>query len=172
GRRGCGLCARNPRLCGQAALVGGAVADRRDQRRQDAGVPLSDLRGQRVRRRGSCRVSPVRVAGILMDNRLLFDVAHLLAGTMLVLSFLLLYQARITAVINVFALQAVALALSVAWQALVQGAPHLLVTAAIALVVKGFVIPMALYQIIRRLQIHREIEQVIGAGPTMLTGLI
>jgi len=106
-----------------------------------------------------------------MDNKLLFDVAHLLAGSMLVLSFLLLYQDRITAVINVFALQAVALALSVAWQALVQGAP-LLVTAAIALVVKGFVIPMALHQIIRRLQIHREVEQVIGAGPTMLTGLI
>src|SRR5436190_2087631 len=74
--------------------------------------------------------------------------------------------------LNVFAQQAVALALSVAWQALVQGAPHLLVTAAIALVVKGYVIPMALHQIIRRLQIHREVEQVIGAGPTMLTGLI
>jgi hydrogenase-4 component E len=106
-----------------------------------------------------------------MDNKLLFDVAHLLAGTMLVLSFLLLYQDRITAVINVFALQAMALALSVAWQALVQRAPHLLVTAAIALVVKGFVIPTALHHIIRRLRIHREVEQVIGAGPTMLTGL-
>jgi hydrogenase-4 component E len=59
-----------------------------------------------------------------MDNKLLFDVAHLLAGSILVLSFLLLHQDRITAVINVFALQAMALALSVAWQALVQGAPH------------------------------------------------
>jgi hydrogenase-4 component E len=102
---------------------------------------------------------------------LLFDVAHLLAGTMLVLSFLLLYQDRITAVINVFALQAVVLALSVAWQALVQDAPHLIVTAAIALVVKGFVIPTALHRIVRRLDIHRGIEQVIGAGPTMLAGL-
>ena len=42
-----------------------------------------------------------------------FDVAHLLAGTMLVLSFLLLYQDRVTAVLNVFALQAAVLALSV-----------------------------------------------------------
>ena len=63
-----------------------------------------------------------------MNDKLLFDVAHLLAGSMLVLSFLLLYQDRITAVINVFALQAMTLALSVAWQALVQDAPHLLVT--------------------------------------------
>jgi hydrogenase-4 component E len=100
-----------------------------------------------------------------------FDVAHLLAGTMLVLSFLLLYQDRVTAVLNVFALQAIALALSVAWQSLVQNAPHLIVTALVALVVKGFIIPAALHRIVRRLEIHREIEQVIGGGPTMLTGL-
>ena len=104
-------------------------------------------------------------------STLLFDVAHLLAGGMLVLSFALLYQDRIIAVINVFALQAIALSLSVAWQALVQNAPHLLVTAAIALVVKGFVVPFFLQRIVRALQIHRGIEQVIGAGPTMLTGL-
>ena len=100
-----------------------------------------------------------------------FDVAHLLAGSILVLSFVLLYQDRITAVLNVFALQAIALSLSVAWQALIQDALHLLVTAAIALILKGVVIPTALHRIVRRLGIHREIEQVIGAGPTMLTGL-
>jgi hydrogenase-4 component E len=100
-----------------------------------------------------------------------FDVAHLLAGTMLCLSFVLLYQDRITAVLNVFALQAIVLALSVAWQAYIQEAPHLLITAVIALVLKGFVIPTALHRIVRRLGIHRQIEEVIGAGPTMLTGL-
>jgi hydrogenase-4 component E len=100
-----------------------------------------------------------------------FDVAHLLAGSMLVLSFMLLYQDRITAVLNVFALQAIALSLSVAWQATIQEAPHLLVTAGVALVVKGIVIPTALHRIVRRLGIHREIEEVISAGPTMLTGL-
>ena len=102
---------------------------------------------------------------------LAFDIAHLLAGSMLVLSFVLLYQDRITAVLNVFALQAIALALSVAWQALAQNAPHLLVTAMVALVAKGFIVPIALHRIVRRLKIHREIEQVIGGGPTMLTGL-
>jgi hydrogenase-4 component E len=106
-----------------------------------------------------------------MTQNIGFDVAHLLAGSMLVLSFLLLYQDRITAVLNVFALQAIALALSVAWQAFIQDALHLLVTAAIALILKGVVIPTALHRIVRRLGIHREIEQVIGAGPTMLAGL-
>jgi hydrogenase-4 component E len=100
-----------------------------------------------------------------------FDVAHLLAGSVLVLSFVLLYQDRITAVLNVFALQAIALSLSVAWQAIIQEAPHLLVTAGVALVVKGIVIPTALHRIVQRLGIHREIEEVISAGPTMLTGL-
>jgi len=104
-------------------------------------------------------------------HSLAFDIAHLLAGGMLVLSFLLIYQDRITAMLNVFALQAVMLALSVAWQAHAQAAPHLYVTAAIALVVKGFVVPAALHRIVRQLGIHREIEQVIGGGPTMLVGL-
>jgi hydrogenase-4 component E len=106
-----------------------------------------------------------------MTHHIAFDVAHLLAGSMLVLSFVLLYQDRITAVLNVFAFQSIMLSLSVAWQAVIQDAPHLLVTAAIALSVKGIVIPMALHRIVRRLGIHREIEEVIGAGPTMLTAL-
>jgi hydrogenase-4 component E len=106
-----------------------------------------------------------------MSPSLSFDVAHLLAGGMLVLSFLLLYQDRITATLNVFALQAIVLSLAVAWQAYIQDAPHLILTAMIAFVVKGFIIPTALHRIVRRLGIHRDIEQVIGGGPTMLIGL-
>ena len=102
---------------------------------------------------------------------LVTDIGHFLAGAMLVLSFLLIYQDRITATLNVFAMQAIVLALSVAWQALLQDAPHLFVTAAVALVVKGLIIPTALHRIVRKLEIHREIEQVIGSGPTMLMGL-
>jgi hydrogenase-4 component E len=104
-------------------------------------------------------------------SSLSFDVAHLLAGTMLVLSLVLLFQDRVTAVLNVFALQAIALALSVAWQSVAQNAPHLIVTAIVALVVKGFIVPAALHRIVRKLDIHREVEQVIGGGMTMLAGL-
>jgi hydrogenase-4 component E len=104
-------------------------------------------------------------------SKLWFDIAHLLAGGMLVLSFALLYQDRIAAVINVFAMQAIVLSMSVAWQAVVQNAPDLIVTATVALVVKGFIIPAALHHIIRRLQMRHAIEPVIGAGLTMLIGL-
>ena len=66
-------------------------------------------------------------------NGLDFDIAHLLAGGLVLISFMLLYQDRLYALLNVFALQAVVLSLSVAWQAYVQDAPHLYITAAIAL---------------------------------------
>ncbi len=100
-----------------------------------------------------------------------FDVAHLLAGSLVLLSFMMLYQDRLSALINVFALQALVLAMSVAWQAYVQAAPHLYVTAVIALAFKALVIPVALHRIIKRLGVHREIETVVGVGPTMLAGI-
>ena len=84
-------------------------------------------------------------------NSLDFDIAHLLAGSLVLISLMMLYQDRLTALINVFAAQAVALSMSVAWQAWIQGAPQLYITAAIALVVKAIVIPVALHRIIKRL---------------------
>ena len=104
-------------------------------------------------------------------NGLPFDIAHLLAGTLVLISLLMLYQDRLTALINVFAAQAVTLSLSVAWQAYIQGAPHLYITAGIALVFKALVIPIALHRIIRQLGIHREMDEVVGVGPTMLAGV-
>jgi hydrogenase-4 component E len=104
-------------------------------------------------------------------NRLYFDIAHLLAGSLVLVSIVQLYQDRLSALLNVFALHAVVLALSVAWQAHIQGAPQLFITALIALVFKGVVIPVALHRIIRRLGIHREIETVGGIGLTMLAGM-
>ena len=102
---------------------------------------------------------------------LAFDIAHLLAGGLVLVSFLLLYQDRMYALLNVFALHAFVLALSVAWQAYIQHAPHLFVTAAIALVFKAIVIPTVLHRIVQRLGIHREIETVGGVGLTMLAGM-
>lgn len=106
-----------------------------------------------------------------MIDGLSFDIAHLLAGGLVLISLLMLYQDRLTALINVFAAQAATLSLSVAWQAYIQGAPHLYVTAVIALALKGIVIPLALHRIIKRLGIHRELDQAVAIGPTMLAGV-
>lgn len=104
-------------------------------------------------------------------NGLTFDIAHLLGGGLVLVSFMLLYQDRLHALINVYAVHALVLSLSVAWQAYIQDAPHLYVTAVIALVFKAIVIPVALHRIVRRLGVHRDIENVVGVGPTMLAGM-
>jgi hydrogenase-4 component E len=104
-------------------------------------------------------------------SKLTFDIAHLLAGSLVLVSFMLLYQDRLYALLNVYALHAFVLALSVASQAYAQDAPQLYITAAIALVFKAIFIPLALHRMIVRLGIHREIETVVGIGPTMLLGI-
>jgi len=100
-----------------------------------------------------------------------FDIAHLFAGSLVLVSFMMLYQDRLYALLNVFALHSIVLAFSVGWQAHIQDAPQLYITTAIAFVFKGIVIPVALHRIIQRLGIHREIETVIGIGPTMVLGI-
>ena len=100
-----------------------------------------------------------------------FDISHYLSGGLVLLSFMMLYQDRMFPLISVFALQALVLAFSIAWQALIQGAPHLLVTASITLVFKAAIIPIFLRMMVRRLDIHRTIEPVVAIGMTMLIGM-
>jgi hydrogenase-4 component E len=102
---------------------------------------------------------------------LALDVAHLFAGGLVLVSVMLLYQDRMTGLINTFAAHALVVSASVAWQAYIQHAPHLYITAAIALVIKALVIPVALRRIVVRLGIHRTIEPVVGVGLTMLAGI-
>ncbi len=106
-----------------------------------------------------------------MNQAQAYDVSHLLAGMMLVASFALLYQDRIFAVLNIFAAQAILLAMAVGWDAWAQQRPHLFITAALALGLKGIVIPVALHKMIVRLGVHRDVEQVVGVGKTLLLGL-
>ena len=100
-----------------------------------------------------------------------YDVGHLLSASVLVLSFALLFQRRILGVLRIFALQASVLAAAAAWQAWIQDAPHLYVTAAIALLFKAIAIPVTLQRIVVRLGIHRTVETVLGVGLAMLAGV-
>jgi len=106
-----------------------------------------------------------------MIGPLALDVAHLFAGGLVLVSVMLLYQDRMTGLINTFALHALVVSMSVAWQAFIQHAPHLYITAAIALVIKAVVIPVALRRMVVRLGIHRTIEPVVSIGLTMLAAI-
>jgi len=106
-----------------------------------------------------------------MISPLALDIAHLFAGGLVLVSVMLLYQDRMTGLINTFALHALVVSLSVAWQAYIQQAPHLYITAAIALVIKAVVIPVALRRMVVRLGVHRTIEPVVSIGLTMLAAI-
>jgi hydrogenase-4 component E len=100
-----------------------------------------------------------------------FDIAHMLAGFLVLLSFVMLYQVRLPPLLNVLAAHAFVLSLSVAWQAYIQHAPHLYITAGIALVFKAIIVPVALRRMVVRMGIHREIETVVSIGLTMLAAM-
>jgi hydrogenase-4 component E len=100
-----------------------------------------------------------------------FDIAHTLSTSVLLLSFALLYQRRTAGVLEAFAVQAVLVAAAAAWQAYTQAAPHLYITAGIALVFKAMIVPLTLARIVRRLDIHRTIETVLGVNLTLLAGV-
>jgi hydrogenase-4 component E len=108
---------------------------------------------------------------MLAFANLSYDTAHVLDTGVLVLSFALLYQRRLFGVIKIYAMQALLLAAAAAWQAHAQEAPHLYITAGIALVFKAMVIPIALHRIIVYLNIHRTLETALGVGPTMVVGV-
>lgn len=100
-----------------------------------------------------------------------YDIAHMLAGSLVLVSLMMLYQVRLTALLHVLALHAFVLAASVAWQAYIQESPHLYITAAIALVFKGLLVPVVLRRMIFRMGVHREIETAVSIGLTMLAGI-
>jgi hydrogenase-4 component E len=99
------------------------------------------------------------------------DMAHLLGGAMLVLSFVLLYQRRLTAMVHVYALQSLVLAAAAAWQGWAQDAPPLYLVALIALAAKGIAIPIALRRILDRANTHRETRAALGIFPSMILGV-
>src|SRR6476661_4305505 len=104
-------------------------------------------------------------------GQLPYDVAHLLGGGMLLLSFMLLYQRRVSAVINALAMQGAILAAAAAWQGVVQDAPQLFLTALVAFVAKAVLIPLALRTLLRRLTLDRTVETAFGVGPSMIAGV-
>src|SRR5258708_16255298 len=175
---GTGAGAQGPgTLCYRSGLLprtgrGGRLSARpvRDLDRKDARLPCSGFLGHRPDAGIAGHASALRVTELLMDT-FPRDVAHMLPGTMVLVSCMLLYQGRMFALLNVFALHAVVLSASVAWQAHIQNAPHLYVPAVIALVLKGIIIPVALHRVVIRLGIHRGIEAVVGVGPTLLFGV-
>lgn len=98
----------------------------------------------------------------MRSGTLAYDLAHLLGGAALVLSFALLAQRRVGGMIGAYAWQAAVLALAATWQGWVQDAPELYGAALVILGAKGVAMPAALRRAARR----RRPE--VAGGPTSL----
>ena len=100
-----------------------------------------------------------------------YDAAHLLGAVVLLMSFALLYQRRLGALLHVFAFQALALAAAAAVQGYMQHSPHLYLTALLTLALKAVLVPVALRRIIVKLNIQRTIDTALSIGLTMVIGV-
>ena len=100
------------------------------------------------------------------------QVINLLAALLLLLAFAMLAQRRVLSLIDLYAAQGLALALSTAIVAHATAQPHLYGSAALTLVLKVMLLPWILHRLIRKLDVKWEFEQLINIPTTMLIGLV
>ena len=94
----------------------------------------------------------------------------LLAGLIALTSFLMLGQSRLVRLVLIFALQGCLLAAATALAASVLNYPHLYISAALSLLLKGIVIPVMLHRLIHRMGLHREMDTIENPARVMMGG--
>jgi len=94
-----------------------------------------------------------------------------LAALMLLVSFALLAQHRMLSVLHWFAAQGVLLSITAAVVAYSSGHDELYASAAMALLLKGMLLPWLLWRVIRQLHVHREVEPLMNNAVTMMLAL-
>ncbi len=92
----------------------------------------------------------------------------LLAAAMLVLQLLMVVQRMLLTTIRLFALQSLLLAVIAAIIAYFHNATHVYWVAGLTLVGKVFFLPWLLNRLVRRIQIHQEIEPLLNSTASML----
>jgi len=100
------------------------------------------------------------------------QLINLFAAILLLLAFAMLSQRRVLSLIDLFAAQGLALAVSTAIVAWGTEQPHLYASAALTLVLKVLLLPWLLYRLIRRLDVRWDVEQLINIPTTMLIGIV
>jgi len=100
------------------------------------------------------------------------QLINLLAAILLLLAFAMLAQRRILSLVNLFAAQGVALALSTAIVAFATHQPHLYGSALLTVVLKVGLLPWLLHRLIQRLDVKWDVEGLINVPTTMLIGIV
>ena len=100
------------------------------------------------------------------------QLINLLAAILLLLAFAMLTQRRVVSLIDLFAFQGLALALSTAIVAYTTAQTHLFFSAGLTLVLKVALLPWLLYRLVRRLDVKWDVEGLINVPTTMIVGLV
>jgi len=100
------------------------------------------------------------------------QIVNLFASVLLLLAFAMLAQRRIVTLINLFAMQGLALVASTTTVAWATGQHNLYYSAAITFALKVVVLPLILHRLIRRLNVKWDIETLINIPTLMLVGIL
>ena len=100
------------------------------------------------------------------------QLINLFASVILLLAFAMLAQRRVLALINLFALQGLALCLSTLVVAFTTDQTHLYVSASLTLGLKALLLPWILHWLVRKLQVKADVEGLINIPATMLAGIV
>ena len=90
------------------------------------------------------------------------------SALLLLTCFAIVAQRRLSACVDLFALQSVFLALTAALVAFLTGIHHIYIAAALTMVIKVVVIPRILKQVIERLNVKRELEMNVNVPTGLL----
>jgi len=108
------------------------------------------------------------MAGVPFDLQLL----NACAAMLLLISFAMLAQRRIVALVNLLAAQGALLFIATMLLAWRTGHNHLYISAALTLGMKVVFLPWLLHRLIRRLEVYWDTESLINTTGTMLLGLL
>ena len=100
------------------------------------------------------------------------QLINLLAAILLLLAFAMLTQRRVISLVNLFAAQGLALAISTAIVAFGTRQPHLYASAGLTLLLKVALLPWLLHRLIRKLDVKWDVEGLINVPTTMLIGIV
>ncbi len=100
------------------------------------------------------------------------QLINVLAALLLLLAFAMLAQRRVLTLINLFAAQGLALAVSTGIVAYATAQPHLYWSAGLTLALKVVALPWLLHRLIRKLDVRWEFESLINIPTTMLIGIV
>ena len=100
------------------------------------------------------------------------QLINLLAAILLLLAFAMLSQRRVLSLIDLFAMQGLALATSTAVVAYGTHQPHLYWSAGLTFALKVLLLPWLLHRLIRKLDVRWDVEGLINIPTTMLIGIV